>query len=32
MNTIFELIEMLILKKKFDTKPYDEAFAALYNH
>ena len=32
MKTVFKRIKTLMFRKKFDTKPYDEAFAALYNH
>ena len=32
MKTVFKRIKTLMFRKKFDTKPYDEAFAALYNY
>ena len=32
MKTVFKRIKTLIFRKKFETKLYDEAFAALYNN
>lgn len=32
MKTVFKRIKTLMFRKKFDTKPYVEAFSALYNN